>query len=104
MLGPFAYIAGWASVVIVMTVLSWGAWSLREALLPEWSGTAARLAEAVIVVAVPVGLSQLLGSFSAFRSGPVFAACVIGGIGIGVVGRRIANRRPNRGHACREAV
>jgi hypothetical protein len=104
MLGPFAYIAGWASVVMVVAVLAWGAWSLRSALLPEWSGTAARLAEVVIIVAVPVALSQLLGSFSAFRWGPVFAACVIGGIGIGVVGRQIAKSHPSRAGGRCDAV
>jgi hypothetical protein len=104
MLGPFAYIAGWASVVIVAAGLAWGAWSLRAALLPEWSGAVARLAEAVIVIAVPVALSQILGSFSAFRWGPVFAACAIGGIGVGVVGRRIAKNRPSRADALHEAV
>src|SRR6266480_6194090 len=95
MLGPFAYIAGFASVVIIATVVAWGAWSFRRALLPGWSGASARLAEVVIFVALPVALSQLLGSFGAFRWGPVFAACVVGGLAIGAIGRRIAKDHPN---------
>ncbi|HUF84503.1 MAG TPA: hypothetical protein VMQ81_07930 [Acidimicrobiia bacterium] len=75
----------------VVAVLGWGAYRLRRALLPEWSGARARLAEVVMAVGVAVGLAELLGLVGWFRRFPVLAACVVGGVGMGVVARRIGS-------------
>jgi hypothetical protein len=88
-LGSGAYLVGAVSLVAVIAVLGWGASRLRGALLPEWSGAPARLAEVVMAVAVPVALAQLLGLFGAFRRGPVLVACVAAGLAMGMVGRRL---------------
>ncbi|MGQ0803334.1 MAG: hypothetical protein ACT4PI_05665 [Actinomycetota bacterium] len=84
------YLAGTAAVLAVGVALGWGAWRLRGALMPEWTGPPARLAEIVIAVAVPVGLGQLLGSFGAFERFPMLFGCLGVGVAMGVVGRRLA--------------
>ncbi|HUF85730.1 MAG TPA: hypothetical protein VMQ81_14200, partial [Acidimicrobiia bacterium] len=79
------YLAGTAAVLAVAGALAWGAWRFRSALMPEWSGPPARLAEVVMAVAVPVGLGQLFGSFGAFESFPMLPGCLAVGVAMGVV-------------------
>ncbi|MGQ0804234.1 MAG: hypothetical protein ACT4PI_10290 [Actinomycetota bacterium] len=74
----------------VVAALGWGAYRLRSALLPGWSGPPARLAEVVLALAAPVALGELLGSFGALWRFPVLAACLAGGVAMGIVGRRLA--------------
>lgn len=88
-LTPVTYAAGSVTLLAVTALLAWGAWRLREGLLPEWSGAPARLAETVIVLAVVIGLAQILGTFGAFRRGPMLAACIAAGVLMGVTGRRM---------------
>ncbi len=85
-----SYLAGWAAIITVVAALGWGAWWLRQALLPDWSGAPARLAEIVVALAVPIGLAQLLGSFGGFRRGPMFFGCVAVAVVIGLTARRWA--------------
>ncbi len=88
-----SYLAGWAAILTVVAALGWGAWWFRRALLPEWSGPPARLAEVVIALAVPIGLAQLLGSFGALRRGPMLIGCVGIGLATGFAARRAAGSR-----------
>ncbi len=75
-----------------IAVLGWGAYRLRSALLPTWSGPSARLAEVVMALAVPVALAELLGLVGAFRRFAVLAACLAGGLAMGAAGHRLASR------------
>jgi hypothetical protein len=93
MLGPGAYFAGALCTVVVLTTIAWGAWQLRRALLPEWSGPPARVAEAALLVAVLIGVAQLLGSFGVFRRGPMFGAYIAAGLVMGLIGRRLWSHR-----------
>ncbi|MDQ1509901.1 MAG: hypothetical protein QOG50_1745, partial [Actinomycetota bacterium] len=44
------YLVGIAAVALVVGVLAWGAYRVRRALLPDWSGAPARLAETIIAL------------------------------------------------------
>ena len=93
-LSVVTYLAGSAAVIAVAATLGWGAWRLRSALLPQWSGPPARLAEIVMAVAVPVGLGQLLGSFGAFRRFPMLIGCLPVGAAMGLVAQRFGVAGP----------
>lgn len=104
-LGVGRYVAGCVSLVVVASVLAWGAWRLRGALLPHWTGARARLAEAVVALAVVIGLAQILGTFGAFRPFFMVAAYLAAGLGMGLVATRVPSsaagdgeppRRPRR--------
>ena len=87
------YLGGSAALLAVVAIVVWGAWRLRVALLPDWSGARARLAEAVVTVAVPIAVAQLLGTFDSLRAVPVGLVCVAIALGMGFVGRRISRAR-----------
>lgn len=87
------YIAGCVSLAAAVAVLGWGAWRLRAAILPHWDGARARLAEAVIALAVVIGLAQILGTFGAFRRFPMLAVSLLAGTALGLVGARITSSR-----------
>jgi len=87
------YLGGSFALVAVVAVLAWGAWRLRAALLPEWSGPPARLAELTIALTTPVLLAQVLGSVGQFRPSPMLGACLAGGLVMGLGGIRVAARR-----------
>jgi hypothetical protein len=58
-----------AILLSVATVASLGvaAWFLRRLLLPTWSGSPARLAEAVLGVGAMILIGEVLGSAGALR-------------------------------------
>jgi hypothetical protein len=89
MLDLGTYVAGSVSIVVVVTVLGWGCARVRQAMLPEWSGPPARLAEVVIAVATALGLAQILGSLGEFRRIPMLIAYLTAGIAMAVAGRRL---------------
>jgi hypothetical protein len=88
-----AYVTGLASTVVVVAVLAWGAWWLRAALLPTWSGPNARLAEIVIAIGALIGIAQILGTFGAFEPFPMLIGYVVTGLAMGAIGRRLTPRR-----------
>jgi hypothetical protein len=81
------------SAAAVVALLGWGAWSLRRAILPEWGGAPARLAEVVIALAVVFGVAQVLGTFGWFRQDAMFLALIASATAIGVVGNRLSTAR-----------
>jgi hypothetical protein len=92
-LSPGAYIAGFLALAAVVAALGWGAWNLRRAFLPAWSGPAARLADVVMALAALIGLAQLLGTFGVFTRGPMLIAYVGAGLVMGLVGKSLARSR-----------
>jgi hypothetical protein len=87
-----SYVIGLTSTVVVVAVLAWGAWWLRAALLPTWSGANARLAEIVIAIGALIGIAQLLGTFGAFEPLPMLIAYVGTGLVMGLIGGRLTPR------------
>jgi hypothetical protein len=88
-LAPVTYVAGSAAIFAVVAALAWGAWRVRAAVLPQWAGPPARLAEAVIGLTALLGVAQLLGSLGAFTRGWMLVALVAVGLAMG----RIATPR-----------
>src|SRR5437762_3348049 len=88
MLSLGAYLAGTAAVLAVLTVLAYGAWAVRRATIPEWSGALARLAETVIALAVLFAVAQLLGALHALSPGPVLGGELVAGLVLGLAGHR----------------
>jgi hypothetical protein len=66
---------------------------LRWMLLPSWSGAPARVAEAVIAIAILVLVSEILGCVGAFKRWPVVLACAAIAGGIAFVSRRAGGAR-----------
>jgi hypothetical protein len=89
-LAPVTYGAGSAAVAVVVAALAWGAWRLRLAVLPAWSGAPARLVETVIALTALVGTAQLLGVVGALSRGPALVALLAVGAALGVAGSRLA--------------
>jgi hypothetical protein len=104
MLGLTAYLVGSASLLAVLGVLGWAAVRLRAVLLPDWVGPPARLAELIVLLAVPIGVGQLLGSVGAFRPVPMFVGSIGIAAGLGAAAswssrHRAARPVPTRGPA-----
>ena len=71
------YVLGAAALVVVIGSLALAAVIMRRRWLGDWAGAPARLAEAVIGVALLVGILELLGAVGLFELGPVLGACVL---------------------------
>ena len=84
------YVAGAVELAIVLGSLGFAATRLRARLLPAWEGAPARLAEAILGVALLVWVGELLGVVGLLREGSLVVACA--GVGLGSV----ALRRPER--------
>jgi hypothetical protein len=101
-LGTARYLAGSTAIVGVVAALGWGAWRLRGAVLPGWSGARARLAEIVLALAALVGVAQILGAIGMFSGGWVLGVLVCTGVAMVIVGSRLTASQPNSNEA--EAV
>jgi hypothetical protein len=77
MLSLGSYLLGVAQVALVATSLGFGAYRLRQRLLPAWEGAPARLVEAIVGVALLVWLSEILGTFGLFYAGALVGASVL---------------------------
>ncbi len=84
------YVAGAVELAIVLGSLGFAATRLRARLLPAWEGAPARLAEAILGVALLVWVAELLGVVGLLREGSLVVACACVGLG------SVALRRPER--------
>jgi len=84
------YVAGAVELAIVLGSLGFAATRLRARLLPAWEGAPARLAEAILGVALLVWVGELLGVVGLLREGSLVVACALVGLG------SVALRRPER--------
>ncbi len=88
------YVLGVIALVIVVGSLGFAAVALRRRCLPAWRGAPARLAEAVIILALLIIMLQVLGAVGLFRLGPIAAASALIAWGAWAVGgRRSADAR-----------
>ncbi len=74
------YALGMVALAIVGGSLACAALALRRRWLPSWAGAPARLAEAVIGLALLTALLQLLGAVGLFRLGPITIAAALVGL------------------------
>jgi hypothetical protein len=76
------YALGLAALAIIAGALGLAAVALRGRALTDWTGAPARLAEAVIGLAVLIGILELLGLVGWFELAPIVIACVIVGVAV----------------------
>jgi hypothetical protein len=76
-MGLTAYVGGIAVLAAVVLPLWLAAGRLRARLLPAWTGPPARLAEAIVFLAMLFGLVDVLGAAGRFRRFPMIAAAVV---------------------------
>lgn len=90
------YALGVAALAVVCGSLAVLAVALRRRWLGDWAGAPARLAEAVIGLAVLVAILEVLGTLRLFELGPVVAACVVVSVAaVAFIGpQRVPHRRP----------
>src|SRR5438552_4854025 len=82
------YVFGLAALGTAGAFVVWGSWRLRRALLPDWSGALARLAEAVIALAEVIAVEEVLGVVGRLRLGARVVAVAAAGLGVGVLAGR----------------
>ena len=81
------YVVGTAATAVVVLTVAWAAGRVRRALLPDWWGPPAWLAQAVLGISWVVLVAELLGALRLFASLPLFAVTVSGAAGAGLVAR-----------------
>ena len=78
--GDYAF--GVVGLALVAVPMAMGGVRLRRRLLPGWEGAPARLAEAVLAVALLTVLLQLLGAFGILVPGVLIPAALVVGLGV----------------------
>jgi hypothetical protein len=101
MLGPARYLLGVAELALLAGFAWLGAVRLTERLLPRFEGAPARLASAVIGLALLVWVAEVLGTVSLLEPVPYLAAVVAVGAGTWALGRRAGRPRMPRRDATR---
>jgi hypothetical protein len=81
---------GIAEVAVVVGALAWGAYRMRRALLPDWSGPPALLAGTVIALGALYVALYALGSIGGFHGAPVLIVLVALGVALGYSARWFA--------------
>jgi len=76
------YLGGVVGLAAVAVPMALAAVRLRQRLLPGWIGVPARLAEAVLAVALLTVLLQILGAFGVLYVGVLIPAAVVVGLGL----------------------
>jgi hypothetical protein len=84
MLDAPAYLLGAATLLASIWALALGAARVRSRLLAGWSGLPARLADAVIALALLILIAELVGTVGMLERIPLAAACVAVGLGLRV--------------------
>lgn len=85
MLSLGAYLVAVAEVAAIAIALGFGAVRLRARWLPGWSGPPARLAELVAGLALLAWAMEALGAVGLLTEAGLVAACVVLGLGVGLL-------------------
>jgi hypothetical protein len=81
------YVAGVAELAVVLGSLGFAAMRLRARLMPAWEGAPARLAEAILGIALLIWVGELLGVVGLLREGSLVGACACVGLAAALLGR-----------------
>lgn len=87
-----AYIGGSLALVLMAVSLMYGGYWLRRWIVPDFSGSLARLAEMTIAIALLILTLELLGVIGIFRLGWIIVASVMVGLAAAALGRAKAPR------------
>jgi hypothetical protein len=71
------YLLGVVQLALVVGPIGVSAYGLRQRFLPDWEGAPARLVESILLVALLIWLSEILGTFGLFYAGTLIAASVL---------------------------
>ena len=82
------YLLGALELGAVLAALAFGAYRVRSAVLPRWSGPPARVAEVILGAAALIWVSEVLGTFGGFEEGAVLAATIAVGVAAGLLAGR----------------
>jgi hypothetical protein len=77
MLSLGSYLLGAAEIALVALSLGFGAYRLRQRLMPAWEGAPARLVEAIVAVALLVWISEALGTIGLLYAGALVGASAL---------------------------
>ena len=90
------YALGAATLIVVVGGIAVAAVAIRRRTLPDWTRAPARLAEAVIGLALLIAILEVLGTVGLFELAPIVIACGLAAVaGIReLVGTRVARRHP----------
>ena len=86
------YVAGAAELVLVAGAAAFAAIRVRRRLLPGWEGAPARLAEAILGLALVVLVAEALGAIQLLREAPFVIVATGAGIAIGLAAGRQRRR------------
>lgn len=88
----WGYLAGFVGLTVSLASLCWGSVALRRALLPGWDGSPARVAEAVVLIAVSTCGLQLLGAIGIISGPVIVAGALLAGAGMWLAASRVGPR------------
>jgi hypothetical protein len=77
MVSAGSYLLGAVQLALVLVLICFAAWRLRQRLLPAWVGAPARLVESIVAVALVIWISEALGTFGLFYAGALIAASLL---------------------------
>ncbi len=90
MMSAGGYVAGVVELAIVLGSLGYAATRIRARLLPGWEGAPARLAEAILAIALLIWVGELLGVVGLLREATLVIACGL----LGLASTRLGRPRP----------
>ena len=93
-MGPGEYLLGLALAALALGPVAVAAPAVRGRLLPGWSGAPARLAEAVVFLAIVWAVAQLLGVVGLLERVPLVLGLALAGVGAVWAARRGAASEP----------
>ena len=90
------YALGAAALLVVVGGMAVASVGLRRRWLGDWTGAPARLAEAVIGLALLIAILEVLGAVGLFALGPIVIACGLAGVAGArdLTGTQLARHRP----------
>src|SRR4051794_35406428 len=77
-----SYLLGALQLALVGVPLAFASHGLRRRLLPAWRGAPALLVESILVVALLIWISEILGTLGLFYAGTLIATSVLVGLAI----------------------
>lgn len=89
------YLRGCALLLVAIASLAGAGYEVRSWLVPAWRGAPARLAEAVVGLALLVVILEALGTAGWLRPGAVAAVVPAGAGAVALVARRLGGRHPH---------
>ncbi len=82
-----AYLGGCLALIAMAAALGFGGFWLRRWIVPEFTGSLARLADITLAIALFILTLQVLGIIGILRRGWIIAGCIAVGVGVALLAR-----------------